>query len=169
MKDHVFGQEWYYPHTMFILEQKLMIASDWMCVYACPCFCGHSVRIHHPSSIIHGQNCHHWMMILPRCGVFAGSGKKISCIKKPPVLPPKNLEVSLLRRLKNPQNFRGKKNIRDSIQKKNYSQDPIFNPNHKDDDDSKVIPSIPKTWKASTSSLQQYQIHEALFNSVRFG
>jgi len=57
-------------------------------------------------------------MILPRCGVFAGSGKKISCIKKPPVLPPKNLEVSLLRRLKNPQNFRGKKNIRDSIQKK---------------------------------------------------
>lgn len=77
--------------------------------------------------------------------MFAGSGKKISCIKKPPVLPPKNLEVSLLRRLKNPQNFRGKKNIRDSIQKKNYSQDPIFNPNHKDDDDSKVIPSIPKT------------------------
>ena len=48
-----FGQEWYYPHTMFILEQELMIESDWMCVYACAFFCGHSVRIHHPSSIIH--------------------------------------------------------------------------------------------------------------------
>lgn len=80
-KTMFFGQEWYYPHTMFILEQKLMIESDWMCVYACAFFCGYSVRIHHPSSIIHGQNCHHWMMILPRCGVFAGSGKKISCTK----------------------------------------------------------------------------------------
>lgn len=51
-KTMFFGQEWYYPHTMFILEQKLMIESDWMCVYACAFFCGYSVRIHHPSSMV---------------------------------------------------------------------------------------------------------------------